>query len=193
MTDVETKAQSAMTVEVPKDTVDPRSIGELLEAIVVRLREFDRVIESVGEQAGRMTEAVTAAKTSSAAAAGEFASASVSEGEKGSLREVREAIELLREAAEKMPTEASRGVVSNLDPVVQGLANRIDVKLHSLGSAVQMADEAAAAIARDILEARAIHEAHLEVRERWALIVMVISLWFSVVMFLSFGYLWFRL
>jgi hypothetical protein len=91
-----------------------------------------------------------------------------------------------------MPLEVSRAVVAELSAAVAGLTKGTDVKLQEFSDTAKSLHASAVAIERDILEARAIHEAHLEVRERWALIVMLISLWFSGVIFLSFGYLWFR-
>ena len=187
MTDVETKAQSAMTFEAEGKRTPEKSAADVANIIA----QMEGSLTAIAAKVAKINQDMEALR-------GRFGvdrepGAPVSGAESESLTELREVIASVRVAAESMPIEMSRAVVTEVGSAVASLATGMEMKMQGLGETAKSLHGSAVAIECDILEARAIHEAHLEVRERWALIVMVISLWFSVVIFLSFGYLWFRL
>ena len=186
MTEAETKAQSAMTFEAEGKRTPEKSAADLKDINA----QMDGTLTVLLDTVAKVSQDVEALRARFGA--DREPGASVSEGEKESLKELREVIASVRAAAENIPIEVSRAVVTELNPAVAGLATGMEVKVQGLGDTAKSLGASAVAIERDIVEARAMHEAHLEVRERWALIVMLISIWFSIVICLCFGYLWFR-
>jgi hypothetical protein len=186
MTEAKENEQAAMHFDGAAERTPEKSAADVANSIA----KMHGSLKAIAANVGKINQDVQV--LSARFGANHEPGVRVSKGEGESLGELREAIASVRAAAENMPLEVSRAVVAELSAAVASLNMGTDVKLQGLGDTAKTLYDSAVAIERDILEARAIHEAHLEVRERWALIVMLISLWFSVVIFLSFGYLWFR-
>jgi DNA gyrase/topoisomerase IV subunit A len=186
MTETETNEQTAMTVEMDEEATLKEIPADLNDTIA----QMEGTLTVLSKMVAKVSQDMEAVRTSFGKE--RETGAPLAGGESGALAEMREATASVRTATENMPLEVSRAVVAELSAAVAGLTKGTDVKLQEFSDTAKSLHASAVAIERDILEARAIHEAHLEVRERWALIVMLISLWFSVVISLCFGYLWFR-
>lgn len=149
-----------------------RPPSDLAPEIAERFERVDSGIQALGDEIGRLAQAVDAWKASSSGVVPAQGEASVSQPESGPFQQMALVVEMVREAAERTPRETKAAAVGALGPEVQRLAETIDMRLQGLGNAVRALDQSRISIEQHVLEIRRKHEAALAIRENWALIAL---------------------
>lgn len=149
-----------------------RRPSDLPPEITERLERLDSGVRALGDEIGRLSQAVEASKVLSSVAVQEPGDASAVLPVDGLFQQLAMVVEYVRDAAERTPLETKAAAIAALAPEVQRLAETIDTRLQGLGNVVRALDNSRISIEQHVLEVRRKHDTNLAIREKWALIAL---------------------